>query len=325
LTELEIGENVAWIGEDAFYDCYRLVEIYNKSSITIREWNNSTNENPGYSPKNIYTLTEGESKLSTDENGYVIYTDGADKILINYIGKETDLILPEGLTEINQYALYDCKSLKSVEIPDSVTSLGEHAFDHCQDLISVVIGEKVISMGAGVFAYCYKLVEIYNKSSLSISNKGSADFYFEYENIYTPTEGESKLSTDKNGYVIYTDGADKILIDYRGTETKLVLPEGITEINQYAFYDCDSLTSVEIPDSVIKIGYDAFNNCSSLTGVYYHGTVEDWANVSAGPAFNPSLNLETIYYYSETEPTEDGNYWHYDENAEVVVWAKEEA
>jgi hypothetical protein len=122
-------------------------------------------------------------------------------------------------------------------------------------------------MGAGVFAYCYKLVEIYNKSSLSISNKGSADFYFEYENIYTPTEGESKLSTDKNGYVIYTEGADKILIDYRGTETKLVLPEGITEINQYAFYDCDSLTSVEIPDSVIKIGYDAFSNCVRLTSV----------------------------------------------------------
>ena len=38
-----------------------------------------------------------------------------------------------------------------------------------------------------------------------------------------------------------------------------IIPEGVTEIDNEAFYDCESLTSVEIPSSVTEIGYDAFS------------------------------------------------------------------
>ena len=74
-----------------------------------------------------------------------------------------------------------------------------------------------------------------------------------------------------------------------------------------------------IPDSVTSIGNSAFMDCRSLTSVYYEGTAEEWGRISIG-ASNSYLTNATRYYYSETQPTEEGNWWHYDENGEVVVW-----
>ena len=71
-----------------------------------------------------------------------------------------------------------------------------------------------------------------------------------------------------------------------------------------------SLTSIEIPNSVTSITYSAFNYCSSLEIVYYVGTIEQWNTIDIG-YLNSRLTSSTKYFYSETEPTIDGNYWHY--------------
>ena len=47
----------------------------------------------------------------------------------------------------------------------------------------------------------------------------------------------------------------------------LIIPEGIMEIGNEAFYGCTSLTSVEFPQSLEVIGERAFLGCSSLTSV----------------------------------------------------------
>ena len=61
------------------------------------------------------------------------------------------------------------------------------------------------------------------------------------------------------------------LIGYKGQETDLTLPDSCHGkpygVSNYAFYDCDSLTSVVIPDSVTTIGSYAFRDCDSLTSV----------------------------------------------------------
>lgn len=67
--------------------------------------------------------------------------------LKEYIGADKEVVIPNGVTSIGEYAFFRCKSLKSVIIPDGVTSIGNYAFSDCKSLRSVVIPDSVISIG----------------------------------------------------------------------------------------------------------------------------------------------------------------------------------
>ena len=63
--------------------------------------------------------------------------------------------------------------------------------------------------------------------------------------------------------------------------------------------------------------------CEYIDSVYYRGTAEEWANILFEFYGNESERIKRAslrYYYSETQPTEKGKYWHYDENNEIVIW-----
>lgn len=71
------------------------------------------------------------------------------------------------VTEIGNYAFYDCKDLTSVTIPNSVTSIGKSAFRICSGLTSVTIPNSVTSIGTRIFYYCEGLASVTLPSSLS--------------------------------------------------------------------------------------------------------------------------------------------------------------
>ncbi|MBR2480971.1 MAG: leucine-rich repeat domain-containing protein, partial [Clostridia bacterium] len=163
-------------------------------------------------------------------------------------------------------SFYACDSLTSITVGNSIESIGDWAFYGCRNLVSVTIGSSVTSVSYEAVSGSYNLVEIYNLSSLNITAGSSSNGYLgRYAlDVYTSLDSPSKLSTDSNGYIIYTDGDEKILIGYTGSETELKLPSSITAINKYAFYKNSSITSVVIPDSVTSIGDHAFDNCYRL-------------------------------------------------------------
>ncbi|MBR2257420.1 MAG: leucine-rich repeat domain-containing protein [Blautia sp.] len=57
---------------------------------------------------------------------------------------------------------------------------------------------------------------------------------------------------------------DGMLIRYNGSETSVVIPDGVKKIGDETFSVCRSLTTVTIPESVIKIGKEAFRGCNNL-------------------------------------------------------------
>jgi hypothetical protein len=227
------------------------------------------------------------------------------------------VVIGNGVTIIDNQAFYGC-GLISVEIGSSVESIGDLAFYGCGNLTSIIIPNSVTSIGNNAFAYCRRLVEVVNKSSAITITKGATDngslgqYALEVYNSSDTFNG-TKLSND-SGYIIYTDGADKILVCYIGNETNLVLPSYITQINQQTFYYYQSrLTSIIIPESVISIGNYAFYGCGSLTNAYYLGTI---GNLTI-KANNTDL-INNIYYYTESEPTEHGSFWHYVDGVPTV-------
>ena len=77
--------------------------------------------------------------------------------------------------------------------------------------------------------------------------------------------------------------------------TSVTIPDSVESIGNYAFYGCTGLTSVTIPDSVESIGDYAFRYCSGLTDVYYTGTEAEWSNITIGYS-NDLLTSATRHY-----------------------------
>ena len=67
---------------------------------------------------------------------------------------------------------------------------------------------------------------------------------------------------------------DGVLIHYHGTESCLVIPEGVSEIGERAFYACESIRSIEIPKTVRMIGEYAFACCRNLQSVSFSEGLE---------------------------------------------------
>ncbi|MCD8004935.1 MAG: S-layer homology domain-containing protein, partial [Oscillospiraceae bacterium] len=87
--------------------------------------------------------------------------------------------------------------------------------------------------------------------------------------------------------------------------TSVTIPDSVTSIGSYAFYNCTGLTSVTIGSGVTSIGISAFSNCTGLTDVYYSGSETDWATISIDIG-NTYLTSATIHYNS-TGPDDTGN------------------
>ena len=123
------------LNKGAFFDCYRLVEVYNLSSLNITK-GSEDNGAVGLNALDIYTDKNAPSKL-TKENDFVIHTEGNVKTLVGYFGDRTSITIPNSVTSIGNYVFSGCASLTSITIPNSVTSIGNSAFYDCSNLKTI--------------------------------------------------------------------------------------------------------------------------------------------------------------------------------------------
>lgn len=262
------------------------------------------------------------------------------------------ITIPNSVTSIGTLAFFACSNLSIVTLGNSITSIEYGAFQICYRLTSITLPAKLTDIGKYGFLDCVNLVEIQNNSELPIE-AGSSDYgYIANFALHVYKEGESRLTYTDDFYTFYHDDNVSYLQGYWGLDTDLVFPSSFiaydgTTVNQYviyqySFYYPAKLTSVTIPSSVTSIEYRAFWNCisintvimsnsvafvnygafggSNIKDVYYGGTQEEWNAIEFG-VDTYELQDATIYYYSETEPTTSGYYWHYDtDGITPIVW-----
>ena len=157
LTSVTIGSGVTSIGSSAFRFCSSLTSITIPESVT----NISSSAFQGCNSLQkvivpnlaawcgIYFRDYDSNPLSYAHH---IYCDENTEI--------ADLVIPDGVTIIGEWAFSGCSSLTSVTIPESVTSIGDGAFADCRSLTSVTIGSGVTSIGGGAFSGCSSLTSI---------------------------------------------------------------------------------------------------------------------------------------------------------------------
>ena len=202
-----------------------------------------------------------------------------------------ELIIPNSVTKIGDYAFYHCSSLQSIVIPDSVTQIGDAAFCFCESLKSIVIPNSVTQIGEFAFSNCRSLQPIIIPDSVTQIGKGAFYGCSSLQSIVIPNSvtriGFSAFEACSNILSIVVS-ADNTIFDSRNNcnaiiETKsntlvagcsqTVIPDSITEIGYCAFKGRSSLQSIVIPDSVTKIGEGAFSGCSSLQSILIPNSV----------------------------------------------------
>ena len=146
------------------------------------------------------------------------------------VSKNGVAIIPEGTTEIGEWAFALCDSLKSVTIPESVTSIGDSAFIGCTSLESIVIPQGVTKIEQCAFFECDSLKNITISESVTEIGKGA--FY-----------GCTSLNS-------------------------IIIPESVREIGRGAFYGCTSLTTITLPTGVDEIGDGVFEGCDSIATIF---------------------------------------------------------
>ena len=179
-----------------------------------------------------------------------------------YYSDITSIVIPNSVTSIGTCSFRFCSSLKNLNIPNSVTQIGYNTFEGCGLLSSVFIPASVKEIGYAIFADCMNLEEI----KVDINNT-----------VYDSRDNcNAIVRTSDNAFYVGCNNS--------------TIPNSITSISEYAFYNCIELSTIKIPNNVTSIGYCAFHNCRNLTTIIIPTSV---TNLSYG-IFPYCTNLETI-------------------------------
>lgn len=183
---------------------------------------------------------------------------------MEYRDQITAVAIGNGVTNVGEWAFFQCANLNSVTIGNSVTSIDEHAFGWCEKLSTVTIGDSVTTIKSRAFWLCDSLTSVLIPSNVTdiISQSFACCYNLTEINV---AEGNTTYRSE-NGVLISIDSAE--IVAYPAGKTgAYTIPDGITGIGMCAFIGCQSLTGVTIPNSVTHIDTGAFSGCINLTSV----------------------------------------------------------
>lgn len=308
LTSVVIPDSVSIIGAQAFSSCVKLKTVYMGTG--VRQIKSSAFFGVGWLSLHITEL-ESWLKIELDGTGAGNPIGTVEKLYLNGQLVE-NLVIPDGVQAIGDFAFCGFSGIVSVQIPDSVTQIGKNAFSHCaklasvtlpkhittidiwtfydcSNLLSVVIPQGVTTILGSAFAECDKLTSITLPDS--IQSIGDSAFYgcknlsAVYVSDLSVWLGIAFETEDANPLC---NGADLYIND--NIVVELVIPDDVAAVLDHAFYHCGSLVSVAVPNHVTAIGSSAFAHCEELAVVELG---KGLSHIGAG-AFAGCISLPSI-------------------------------
>ncbi len=300
LKEVELPESLQSIGQDSFRES-SLETLYIPKNVTYIEGNPILSSKKFKSfqidPANscfkvsqdvLYEMKDSapyrviafpylseETSLNILRGTQIIERDG----LVDYVGKVTELSLPNTLKTIEMYAIM-LPSLEILEIPDSVDNVGAYAIGYCKKLKKLSIGKNVQSLERAVY-FCTAL-----------------------ETVEVDEANPYLCGIDN---VVYNEACTRLYLYGSGKpETVFHMPDSVEYVCTCAIMEVEALKEVYMSASLVEItNNNGLSHNENLKSIYFKGNAnENWY------PFAVSDNATNLIIYREADSTGwDINNW----------------
>ena len=319
VTSVTIPSSVTTIGAWAFSYCFSLTNVAIPNSVT------SIGDGAFDDCRGLTAITVDPLNSAYSSAGGVLFNKGQTRLIQCPGGKGGSYTIPNSVTDIGNYAFYDCLSLTNVAILNSVTSIGDYAFYGCTGLTGITIPNSVTNIEDGAFSYCGGLTNVAIPNSvtsigdyafagctgltgITIPNSVTTIGYGTFDDcsgLTAITVDPLNSAYSSAGGVLFNKGQTRLIQCPGGKGGSYTIPNSVTSIGDYAFDGCTGLTGITIPNSVTNIGDGAFSYCGSLTNVAIPNSVTSIGDY----AFDGCTGLTGITIPNSV--TDIGNYAFY--------------
>lgn len=309
LTSVHIGAGVKRIGVDAFNtaedleayktnpEAYIVKEITFAENIYMTEVDKTAFENTAWYDKDNRINWQ---HINDDRGRLVGLMRSAGNVLIAYrqSAKTTDLKIP---TQIDNFDITVIASeilvsenkcdFETVTLPEKLVKINSEAFKNIGINSNVIYtGNDLSDIANDVFGETYW----YKESGGEMLTLGNVLLR------YNGTGGGEQLDLSGENYKHITAIANNAFVGSR--VRSILLPSGLKNIGDMAFFGCYVLESIEIPINVISIGNEAFASCTALATVTFESQLNSKLVSIGARAFenDTSLTVIEIPYTVET-------------------------
>lgn len=260
LEEIIFGNGLEKIGVAGLKDNTSLKSVILPDSLT--EINTAFNE--------TYTGSEG---ISNENVGLL---DNCTSLKTVYLGN---------VSSIPQRTFMNT-AIENVVIPNTVSYIGEYAFYNCASLKNVVFeeGSTCTIIQGYAFFECPNLISFTGCDALETIEENAFE-KSELTNLTEFTFSDSNISFQKNMFA-----NSKLTTAYLGDNFEVT--------NDYMFMNCTELKTITISSKVTEFGTSSLKGCTSLNDIYYEGTLEQWNGIIKGNYWANNVPSTCVVHFS---------------------------
>ena len=289
LESIELNEGLEVIGTGAFSGASNLTDITIPDSVKY----------VGYQAFN------NTGWLNNQPDGPVY----AGKVLYTYKGtmpENTTFVVKDGTEAIADNALQNQSNLVGIEIPDSVTSIGYQAFSGDGNLANITLPKNLTHLGYQAFSGCQSISELTIPKSLKMLPSLSSSTL---SNLRLKFEEGSQLEIIAGGAL--------------GCLTNTVyLPAGVRYVETFGLRT-DATVMLPVDFCNTTICYYGFGTDTSPSEKFFYMGTEAQAGGLTGVVYYSESETECKKENYPGETNYSGQYWHYDENGNPIIWGNE--
>lgn len=292
LVNLQLGDSLMHIGDNAFHYCLALRKIYIPASVTQIEGEafsyTTALDTIIVAPDNPVYNSNGDCNaiMRTNDDCLIV---GCRSTTIPATTKSIDysafrgctglqsITLPEGLESVGTQAFYDCTGLQTVNFPNSIIYAGCQIFTHCSSLTSSVYNNRLFVYMPMNYAGAYVI-----PSTIREICCGAFESCSQLTSITLP---DSITTIPVNAFY----GCSAL--------TSITIPDAVTSIASYAFYGCSSLSSIIIPANLQTLGENAFGGCSNVKHITWNAKDAQLSWIFYDPSYSKEYLLENMSWY----------------------------